>query len=381
MTRWAMLTGEYPPQPGGVSDYVRLVATALTEAGDQVDVYAPGIHGQRNTRTSESGVQIHRLVGGYGIRSFGALNRLFDVNPPDRAIVQYVPHAFGCKAMNLPFAYWVSGSLRRRAPVWVMFHEVAFPFSFLPLRHAILGTVTGHMAKRIASAAERVFVSIPAWEEMIKRFCPSARAPEWLPIPCLLPRPCDDELAKVIRRTRAPGHLKLIGHFGTFPSHITHLLGAVLVAVLERDSDVRALLLGRDSIAFSNRLIGQFPALAGRVHATGELPADQVVSHVSACDLLVQPYSDGVSSRRSSLMPALANGIPVVTNLGVLSEPLWTAGGVAAASTPDAALISAKCIELLANDSLRRRIGEEGRQLYERTFTLERTIATLRGRA
>ena len=39
--RWAVLTGEYPPQSGGVSDYTRLVAKGLAAAGDQVVVYAP----------------------------------------------------------------------------------------------------------------------------------------------------------------------------------------------------------------------------------------------------------------------------------------------------------------------------------------------------
>jgi hypothetical protein len=33
---WAILTGEYPPQAGGVSDYTRLVARGLAECGDRV---------------------------------------------------------------------------------------------------------------------------------------------------------------------------------------------------------------------------------------------------------------------------------------------------------------------------------------------------------
>ena len=41
MTRWAILTGEYPPQAGGVSDYTRLVAEGLAAVGDEVAVYAP----------------------------------------------------------------------------------------------------------------------------------------------------------------------------------------------------------------------------------------------------------------------------------------------------------------------------------------------------
>ena len=41
MTRWAVLTGEYPPQPGGVADYTALVAGGLAAASDLVTVYAP----------------------------------------------------------------------------------------------------------------------------------------------------------------------------------------------------------------------------------------------------------------------------------------------------------------------------------------------------
>jgi hypothetical protein len=39
--RWHMITGEYPPQAGGVSDYSRVVARGLAAAGDTVHVYAP----------------------------------------------------------------------------------------------------------------------------------------------------------------------------------------------------------------------------------------------------------------------------------------------------------------------------------------------------
>ena len=41
VTRWVILTGEYPPQSGGVSDYTRLVVEGLAAVGDEVAVYAP----------------------------------------------------------------------------------------------------------------------------------------------------------------------------------------------------------------------------------------------------------------------------------------------------------------------------------------------------
>ena len=48
------------------------------------------------------------------------------------------------------------------------------------------------------------------------------------------------------------------------------------------------------------------------------MPADglaneEVSVHLSACDLMIQPYPDGISARRTSAMAALAHERPVVT--------------------------------------------------------------------
>jgi len=38
-----LITGEYPPQSGGVSDYSYLVATGLAKASEKVHVWAPWV--------------------------------------------------------------------------------------------------------------------------------------------------------------------------------------------------------------------------------------------------------------------------------------------------------------------------------------------------
>jgi glycosyltransferase involved in cell wall biosynthesis len=39
--------------------------------------------------------------------------------------------------------------------------------------------------------------------------------------------------------------------------------------------------------------------------------------------VLLQPYVDGVSGRRTTTISALEHGIPVATTFGALSEPFW----------------------------------------------------------
>ena len=58
-TFWHILTGEYPPQPGGVSDYCRQVAAGLAEVGDSVCVWCPPAAGET---PFDSGVEVRRLT-------------------------------------------------------------------------------------------------------------------------------------------------------------------------------------------------------------------------------------------------------------------------------------------------------------------------------
>jgi glycosyltransferase involved in cell wall biosynthesis len=375
MTRWAILTGEYPPQPGGVSDYTWLVAKGLVASGDAVRVFAPPF--SAGSDASDPGVYVRRLAGSFGPRSLTSLDRVLRVWRPDRILVQYVPHAFGWKAMNLPFAAWVAGRARRIAPVWVMFHEVAFPFSWRPLKYALLGTVTRVMARLIAGAAARVFVSIPAWGLILRRLCPRVAPPEWLPVPCTVELDPPMQAVTAARARYAMASGLLIGHFGTFGSPITSLLAPTLLELL-RLTPGKVLLLGRGSSLFTEKFVAQYPELVGRIAATGTLQAAEVSSHLRACDLLVQPFPDGISSRRTSAMAGLANGLPIITNLGVLSEPQWANGAVAAIPIPDSAAMAHRATELYEDPVMRAELGRRAFIQYREMFALERTIAKLR---
>ena len=246
MIRWAILTGEYPPQPGGVSDYTRLVAEGLAAAGDEVAVYAPPQ--DLGPDSAPPGVRVRRLPDRFGLRGLRWLDRELARDRPDRILIQYVPHAFGLKAMNLPFAAWVAVRARRVAPVWVMFHEVAFPFVRRPLRHNLLAVVNRVMAWAIAGAADRVLVSIPGWGQLLSQICPRARLAEWLPVPCNVATTADPGAVAAARSRHAPDPAApLVGHFGTFGRLITDLLEPAVVGLLRTNPRARVLFIGRGS--------------------------------------------------------------------------------------------------------------------------------------
>jgi glycosyltransferase involved in cell wall biosynthesis len=376
---WAILTGEYPPQSGGVSDYTRLVAEGLASVGDEVSVYAPPQ--DIGPDLAVPGVHVHRLPDRFGLRGLCWLDHELARDRPDRILLQYVPHAFGFKAMNLPLAAWIAARSRRVTPVWVMFHEVAYPFVRRPLRHNLLAFVNRIMAHAIAGGADRVFVSIPSWAQLLSQVCPRAQPAEWLPVPCNVATTADPgAVAAAFSRYAPEPPASLVGHFGTFGRSITKLLGPCVVGLLRSEPLTRILFIGRGSERYLFDIVAAYPELAGRVSATGELSRAAAAAHLQACDLLLQPYGDGVSSRRTSVMAALANRIPVVTNLGALSEPLWsTSTGATVVAGPDPAKLAAASVAVLALPyDCRLALGRRGAELYFREFSVERTIARLR---
>src|SRR5712692_2984692 len=97
-TTWHILTPEYPPHLGGVSDYTRLVALGLVEAGDEVHVWGPrGSGGSGET----SGLFVHDQLGEFGPTDLGRAGELLNAFPePRRLFVQWVPHGYGFRSMN-----------------------------------------------------------------------------------------------------------------------------------------------------------------------------------------------------------------------------------------------------------------------------------------
>jgi glycosyltransferase involved in cell wall biosynthesis len=373
--RWHLLTGEYPEQPGGVSDYTALVAVGLASAGDEVHVWAPACSGPTSRRP---GVEVHRLPDHLGPRGLARLHAALHAR--DRLFVQYAPHSFGLKGMNLPLCLW----LRHVCPVrpWVMFHEVAFPIvPGQPMRHRLLALAQRRMAALAARAAERVFVSTLAWAPVLARLAPTV-VPTWLGVPSNLPESTTNAAVHDARQAVLANEAIVIGHFGSFHPAVTTSVQEALPALLAADPRRLGLFIGLGSQAFAERFLSAHPELSGRVRATGLLPADATVAHLAACDLLIQPYPDGVSARRGSLMAALALGCAVVTTYGESSEPLWRqSGSVPLVPCGDEAALIRAAEALLADESLRSDLAQRGRAFYQAHFCTQRLIATLRREA
>ncbi len=368
-----MVTGEYPPQPGGVSDYSRILARSLAASGDTVHVYAPET--PHAGLVQDPGVRVHRLPGHFGPRALRQLTREVAALPRNaRLLVQYVPHAFGCRAMNVPFCLWLWFE-KSRAEIWTFFHEVHFPIRYdQPLRYNILGLVTRVMAAIVSCASRRRFVMTKAWKALLPRH----RAVEHIGVPSNFPIDVSDEHVAEYRRRSCPTGSFLIGHVGTYGPSVTRLLEPIVRSLTAGDRRT-VLLLGRGSETFGAEMHRKYADLRDRVRASGPLASEEMARAVGACDLVVQPYVDGISSRRGSAMAGLALGVPIVTNDGPSTEPFWRKdGAVSLATEPTGEAFGRAVTELLESAEKRQRLSRAARDTYARRFAIERTIEILK---
>jgi glycosyltransferase involved in cell wall biosynthesis len=152
-----------------------------------------------------------------------------------------------------------------------------------------------------------------------------------------------------------------------------------LIGLLSDDPDVSALCLGSGSDRFVLSLIEDVPSLAGRVHATGRISASDTAVALAACDLLLQPYIDGVTTRRTSVMAGLINARAVLTTTGHLTEPIWIESrAVALTPASDLAAFVKAAHTLLADQAERTVLGARAEKTYAERFALTHTIARLR---
>ncbi len=380
MTTWHIITGEYPPAPGGVSDYSHAVAAGLAAAGDEVHVWCPDARG---TRAEQSSVQVHAIAGSWTGPDLDRLDAALDAIPGEkRLLVQWVPHAYGRRSLNVAFCRRMRRRARGGDVLDLMIHEPGLGFREGSLKQDVAAAAHRLMLAILLSDARRVWVAIPAWVERLRPWTFGRRDLSvcWLPVPSTIPVA---EMNGAVSRLKAEGLSRpdgvVVGHFGTYSRELRRELQGVLPNLLAALPTMQVQLLGRDSDVFAAQLRSTPGVPVARVRASGELSAEDLSCHLQACDLLLQPYPDGASSRRTTLMAALAHGVPVVTTIGRLSETFWTeSDAIAAVPAGDLPAMARAVSELVRAPERRRTLASAARGAYQARFSLTHVIDALR---
>ena len=378
---WHLITCEYPSAIGGVSDYTFVMARELANAGDSVHVWCGAVAGE----TPQSpGVTVHRELGNFSPGDLRRAGKLLDEFPkPRRLLVQWVPHGYGYRSMNVFFCFWLwLRAKTKRDRVEIIFHEVWLSFG-INWKANLAATAHRIMVALLQHAAAKLWITCEAWRKYIR----AAKAPVGcLPVPSVVHGYATPEsIAVVRRRCSARGASRIVGHLGIGDALVEKQLRQVVPDILRENNDAGFLLIGRSSERFAQELQNANPDVAARIFCSrtagiGTLTADEIFAHINACDLMVQPYVDGISTRRTAAMAALANGKALLTTSGHSTEPFWLAcDQLAMVPAGDARALVGRALQLLDDDRARGQMAGAGKQLYYAMFDVSVSVQVLRG--
>ena len=221
---WLILTPEYPPTIGGVSDYSRILSQALSKDSTQVAVLSSGY-----SKTFIDGkVTVKCCLGAFlPWDLFGAGSKALKNQKGSIIFLQWVPHGFGLKSINVFFVFWLLFFIAyKRHSLFLMIHE---PFlRFKPdIKIIIASLVQRAMLFSLISFSSRLFLGNPAWRKFIRRINPANKPMQHLPIPSNIPVAYLESLP--IRKPKdGKKPIYTICHFSTYGKQIESELQKLL---------------------------------------------------------------------------------------------------------------------------------------------------------
>ena len=380
-----LITGEYPPDQGGVGDFTHELGQALTALGHEVHVLTNASH---NTQpTTRNPVIVHRSVRGWGWGCWRDIIRLHDVLHFDIVNIQYQTAAYEMHpAINLLPLRLRSGAGKGRRPRTVAtFHDLKVPYLF-PKAGRLRCWVNLALARwsdaAIVTNAED-FTRLSTYSFI----CSPSLIPIGSNISPQPPAGYDRECWRADWGVE-PNDL-LLSYFG----FLNESKGAeTLVRALDKlvqsapsiqypISSIQLVMVGGKAgssdptnLAYLKKVESLIEELGlrERVLWTGYTPQPEVSANLLASDVCVLPYRDGASFRRGSFMAALAHGLPIVSTRPRVDVPELRHGENILLVPPDAPVALAAAIARLAEDAKLRRCLGEGAARLAQEFTWEK---------
>jgi glycosyltransferase involved in cell wall biosynthesis len=285
------------------------------------------------------------------------LPELLDRRPtPSWVLLQYNPFRYG----RWGFAPKLLSDVRRlrRADVQValMVHEAWLDMT--DWRTSVMGSWQRLQLRALVRQADAVMTSTQAIAKML------GHGAIHLPVATNI-TPVDVP-SQIARERIGVDRALVVSLFGRdHPSRALEYAEAAIIALAQAHGahSLTVLNLGADAPEVS------VPA-GVEVRDSGQQPPFELSLGLGASDLMLLPFTDGVSTRRSTLMAAFAHRRPVLGLCGKNTDQVLLDATDALTLTPvgDLDAFARTAVELTREPQLLRAKGEAGRRLYEERF-------------
>lgn len=362
--RVCLLAARFPPDLNGIGDYTYFLANGLAAAGHDVQVLTSVGGSDPALYPLGQGVRLHRMVRNWGVRGLWSLVQGIRVLRPDAVVIQYAPHAFDYRGVTLAVNVlpWLIHALTRTR-VMVNFHELYIPFD-RRLAHFPLALWQRFAAFVLASGSYGLMANTRDWPRQLKRIGVRRHiviTPVGSSIPLVQMKP--DERDAVRGLLGADKGTILVGCFGSAGVDRDKELLLKAVRNVKKKCPLKVVWIGNTGprtrpLANDDNIIW-----------TGPLPHPEVSRLMTACDVFAYPFTDGISTKRSSLAAALSHGLPILATRGATLDDLFVhRENVYLVSQGDTQGFEDGLQELALHPELRDRLSRGGRALHDRHF-------------
>lgn len=306
------ITGEYPPQTGGVGAYTAELGLALVAQGVQVSVLTA--QSVPVATAPAAGIAVYPVVPRWDWRIWSLVPTWAKKLGVDWVHVQYQTAAFAMHpAINL--APWRWG---RRLPVAWTYHDLLVPYLFPKAGARLRRWIT----ERPAFTSRQVIVTNEGdYLQLVGRVANLAKIPIGSNIEGHKLTTAERTARRLMRGYQEAD--LVIGYFGFLNrSKGGSTLVRTLHTLVQQGRNARLLMIGErvgvsdpTNYAYLQEIEALITTLGltERVQWTGHQTDREVSADLAACDILLMPYVDGASLRRGTLMAGLAHGCAIIT--------------------------------------------------------------------
>ena len=312
----AFLARSVPPVIDGVGEYTWHLARSLRAWGVEAHIFTSTDQAAAPRLEPWIHPVIPRWTGKAVTEALGSVPAF----QPDWCCFQYVPQMYGHRGICWA-ASGVPLALRQRLKcrVATTFHEFASAWRPNP-KDAILAGVMRWQTRRLLLGSDLAITTCSRYADCLGPSAPRAMPVVSVPVGANIePVPVGPGEVEALRQQYSLDGYKVFGMFGRL-SPFRNFPTAVRALELAKQQGLNAHLLLIGCVQASNpSLFAQLQRLAQKLGVeaqmvvTGELPAEDVSAHLRLVDVFLFPQCDGVSTRNTSVMSALAHGLPIVT--------------------------------------------------------------------
>jgi glycosyltransferase involved in cell wall biosynthesis len=315
-----LITGKYPPQPCGIGDHTYKLASCLSNLGHHVSVLCSVLNTSEDGATGNRNntIEAIREVSSWDFRSVEQILKVVQDGAVDVLHIQYQATSFDQHPMMtvLPLLVKVrSFGRKRKVKIVVTMHEFAGP-SKPPLpriarRLWLLPLLLFANAILVTNEHDSFYVlKVPLLRSKVRLIPlgPNIEAQDKSPIDRSIARNklgLDDEDILLVR----------FGFVNSVQIRQLDILLHALKLVCGKGHRTKLLFIGGDDRGSRAEMVTLAKSLGieDRILWTGFCSPEQVSSYLACADIGVFPFSDGANEKRTTLLTAIAFGLPIVS--------------------------------------------------------------------